>query len=77
MPAGKPAGVRCVQLDEYEGCRLFGRLERPAVCASLQPSADMCGASRDQALRWLSALEANTRPSHDCQRGCSQPLSKK
>ena len=26
MPQGKPAGVRCVQLDADERCRLFGKL---------------------------------------------------
>jgi hypothetical protein len=35
MPQGKPAGVRCIQLDEANRCRIFGRPERPAVCASL------------------------------------------
>lgn len=62
MPHGKPAGVRCVQLDEHNRCRLFGRPERPAVCGSLQPSADMCGNSAPAAMRWLSALEAATNP---------------
>jgi Fe-S-cluster containining protein len=62
MPHGKPAGVRCVQLDEHNRCRLFGRPERPAVCGSLQPSADMCGNSAHAAMRWLSALEAATNP---------------
>ena len=62
MPQGKPAGVRCVQLDEADRCRLFGRPERPAVCASLQPDEAMCGDSREQAMRWLSGLEAQTRP---------------
>ncbi|MCB1812690.1 MAG: YkgJ family cysteine cluster protein, partial [Candidatus Competibacteraceae bacterium] len=41
MLQGKPAGVRCVQLDEQNQCRLFGRPERPKVCVSLQASADM------------------------------------
>jgi hypothetical protein len=62
MPNGKPAGVRCVQLDEHDRCRIFGRPERPAVCASLKPSATMCGESREQALRYLSRLEEQTRP---------------
>ncbi|MBQ0945682.1 YkgJ family cysteine cluster protein [Ideonella sp. 4Y16] len=62
MPQGKPAGVRCVQLDDADRCRIFGRPERPAVCASLQPCEDMCGDSREQAMRWLSGLEAQTRP---------------
>ncbi|MEI0618555.1 YkgJ family cysteine cluster protein, partial [Pseudomonas aeruginosa] len=30
MPAGKPAGVRCLHLDENHLCGLFGRPERPA-----------------------------------------------
>jgi Fe-S-cluster containining protein len=62
MPQGKPAGVPCVQLDEGLRCRLFGRPERPAVCASLQPSASMCGESAAQALRWLGQMEALTAP---------------
>jgi hypothetical protein len=61
MPAGKPAGVRCIQLDEHERCRLFGRPERPAVCASLQPDRAMCGGNRDEALRGLAWLEQATR----------------
>lgn len=60
MPAGKPAGMRCVQLDEANCCRIFGRSERPAVCASLKPAMDMCGDSSEQALRWLMDLEQLT-----------------
>ncbi|HVZ42544.1 MAG TPA: YkgJ family cysteine cluster protein [Ramlibacter sp.] len=60
MPAGKPAGVRCVQLDEADRCRLFASPERPKVCASLRPSAQMCGDSRTHALRYLRRLEAMT-----------------
>lgn len=62
MPQGKPAGTRCVQLDEQGACRLFGRPERPAVCRSLAPSAEMCRSSPAQALQWLRALEASTLP---------------
>jgi len=60
MPDGKPAGVRCVQLDERLQCRLFGSPERPSVCASLQPSQEMCGGSRDHALHYLARLDALT-----------------
>jgi len=60
MPLGKPAGVRCIQLDEHEGCRLFGRPERPAVCGGLKPQAEMCGDSREHALLWLRRLETLT-----------------
>ena len=62
MPQGKPAGVRCVQLDEADRCRLFGRPERPAFCASLKPGPEMCGHSREEALAILAALEVATRP---------------
>lgn len=62
MPAGKPAGVPCVQLDAQLRCRLFGRPERPAVCGSLQPVAEMCGTDRTHALHWLSTLESATTP---------------
>ncbi|UZG44327.1 YkgJ family cysteine cluster protein [Caldimonas thermodepolymerans] len=60
MPDGKPAGVPCVQLDERLGCRLFGRPERPAVCASLQPEPQMCGTGREHALQWLAWMERAT-----------------
>ena len=62
MPRGKPAGVRCVQLDAAGRCRLFGDPRRPAVCGSLQPTREMCGDGRDHALRWLSRLESDTQP---------------
>lgn len=62
MPQGKPAGVRCVQLDEQERCRIFGHPERPAVCASLQPDPLMCGSHREHAISWLSELESLTQP---------------
>jgi hypothetical protein len=62
MPNGKPAGVRCVQLDADQRCMIFGKPERPAFCAGLQPSAEMCGESREQAMVWITALEAATRP---------------
>jgi uncharacterized protein len=62
MPDGKPAGMRCIQLDEHDRCRLFGRPERPAVCASLQPNLTMCGENRERALHYLSWLEEQTRP---------------
>ncbi|MDZ7592709.1 MAG: YkgJ family cysteine cluster protein [Rubrivivax sp.] len=62
MPQGKPAGVRCVQLDAQQRCRLFGQPERPAVCASLKPALQMCGESREHALTWLARLEVATVP---------------
>lgn len=62
MPHGKPAGVRCAQLTADDRCAIFGRPERPPVCSSLQPDPDMCGDSREQAMRWLGHVEAVTAP---------------
>lgn len=62
MPAGKPAGMPCVQLDEQLRCRLFGLPQRPAVCVSLKPAVDMCGDSPERAMAWLARLDRETRP---------------
>ena len=60
MPRGKPAGVRCAQLDDANRCMIFGRPERPAVCASLKPAREMCGESAGEAIAWLTRLEQAT-----------------
>jgi hypothetical protein len=60
MPDGKPAGVRCVQLDEANRCRLFGDPARPAVCRSLKPEPSMCGDRNDEAMATLAAWERLT-----------------
>ncbi len=57
MPHGKPAGVRCVQLTPDNACAIFGKPERPAVCAHLRPTDDMCRNSAEEALAYLIALE--------------------
>ncbi|HUH59915.1 MAG TPA: YkgJ family cysteine cluster protein [Candidimonas sp.] len=62
MPAGKPAGVRCIQLDENGRCLIFGHPARPSVCSSLQPEPAMCGVNREHALHWLEKLEEVTAP---------------
>ena len=60
MPNGKPAGVRCVQLNELNQCMIFGKPDRPAVCESLQPSTEMCGETREYAMHYLSRLDELT-----------------
>jgi len=62
MPHGKPAGVRCIQLDDQERCRIFDDPRRPAVCRSLAPSEVMCGPDRVHAMTWLTRLEEATAP---------------
>ncbi|MFJ7567052.1 YkgJ family cysteine cluster protein [Herminiimonas sp. NPDC097707] len=60
MPNGKPAGVRCVQLADDYRCRIFGQPERPLVCSSLRPQQEMCGATREEAMIYLTTLERLT-----------------
>lgn len=60
MPQGKPAGARCVQLDDLNRCRIFGLPERPAVCLRLKPEPAMCGADATEALAYLTRLEQAT-----------------
>lgn len=62
MPNGKPANTPCVQLDPHQRCKIFGSPLRPKVCAGLQPAAEMCGRTRQQAMEHLIHLEALTAP---------------
>jgi Fe-S-cluster containining protein len=62
MPQGKPAGVRCVQLNELNQCLIFGLPSRPLVCASLMPTLEMCGHNAAEAFAYLERLEIETQP---------------
>lgn len=62
MPRGKPANTRCVQLTDENLCAIFTSPLRPAVCAGLQPSIEMCHDDRQQAMVWLLELEQMTAP---------------
>lgn len=61
MPQGKPAGARCVQLTAQNTCALFGKPERPKVCVDFKATQEFCGENTDQALRFLSELENQTK----------------
>ena len=56
-----------MQLDDDNRCMIFGDPRRPVVCASLRASVEMCGANdnvaatRVHAMKFLSALETQTR----------------
>jgi len=62
MPAGKPAGVRCVQLTPNNLCGLFGDPRRPAVCRDFSASPEVCGTGAAEAFARLAALESDTAP---------------
>lgn len=60
MEQGKPAGVRCIQLDEHNLCKLFGDPSRPKVCDQFKACADVCGETSAQALANITELERLT-----------------
>ncbi|HXG59262.1 MAG TPA: YkgJ family cysteine cluster protein [Thermoanaerobaculia bacterium] len=61
MPAGKPAGVRCIHLTDDHRCALYGSPERPEVCNTLRASVEMCGDDARHAFDFLARLERLTR----------------
>lgn len=63
MPHGKPAGVICAHLDRATRlCMIWGTENYPPVCRNFAPAPGHCGASREEALALLAALEAATAP---------------
>ena len=67
MANGKLAGLRCIQLTDDNRCAIFADPGRPAVCASLKASTEMCGSdsnvarTQQYALAFLQRLECATR----------------
>ena len=62
MKGGKPAGVRCVHLTPDRKCSIHETGEYPGVCARLTPTAEMCGATFEEATDYLERLERLTTP---------------
>lgn len=60
MPHGKRAGERCLHLTAERLCGLFGQPQRPEVCAAFSADPDVCGDSREEAIRLLGWLEQAT-----------------
>jgi uncharacterized protein len=57
MPNGKPAGVRCIHLNDALGCSIFDSPERPKVCHGFKAEELVCGNNREEAFQILSFLE--------------------
>lgn len=62
MPQGKKAGERCLHLDEHYGCLIHGLEDYPKVCRELRPDVEMCGETREEAMKYLEELERLTAP---------------
>jgi len=61
MPNGKLAGQTCVQLTEDNKCKIFNQRQRPQVCSKFRPEQDVCGETREQALKNINLLENSTK----------------
>ncbi|MDD1781350.1 YkgJ family cysteine cluster protein [Enterovibrio sp. ZSDZ35] len=60
MPNGKPAGQRCIQLNDDNLCKIFGQPDRPAVCSQFKADRDICGSTNQYAIDVLTELESLT-----------------
>ena len=60
MPEGKPAGVRCLHLNDNNLCNLFGHPDRPKICGGFTPEELFCGSCREEAVNNLRELEILT-----------------
>ena len=60
MPNGKAAGERCLQLSAENLCTIFGQPERPSVCSAFEADIEVCGNSREEAIRLIGWWEQMT-----------------
>jgi len=63
MPDGKPAGVRCVNLDDRDYCKVWNTPDYPAVCHGFLAENIACGQSREEAIVLLTIMEQQTQTS--------------
>lgn len=61
MPDGKPAGVRCVNLDVENNCRIYNSNSYPQVCRDFKASPEMCGENNDFAFDYFRRLEESLK----------------
>lgn len=61
MPNGKPAGVRCVQLNSDNLCMLFGDPSRPKTCLNFKAVEWSCGTKNEDAFKILKWMEDESK----------------
>jgi Fe-S-cluster containining protein len=57
MEGGKPAGVRCIHLDDERRCKIFKSPLRPKVCNGFKAEKMVCGNSFEEAMSILKQWE--------------------
>lgn len=60
MPNGKPAGVRCVNLDNSNNCIIHNSELYPSICRSFSADIEMCGTTNEHAYKYIEELEVYT-----------------
>lgn len=60
MPNGKPAGVRCINLDKNGHCKIHNTPEYPKVCRDFKADPEFCGKTNEEALKNMTELEKLT-----------------
>jgi len=55
-PQGKPAGLRCNNLNDDNTCRLHGTSDYPEVCDSYRAEKEFCGDTFEEAKEILIKL---------------------
>jgi len=61
MPHGKPAGIRCINLDCDNWCTMYATEQYPPVCRNFKSSYEMCGETKEHAETYLKRLEELTK----------------
>ena len=57
MPFGKPAGLRCIKLNDENLCTIHEKDNYPLVCKNFKMNYETCGTSAEQAIYNLEILE--------------------
>jgi uncharacterized protein len=57
MENGKPAGVRCVHLNDDFLCDIFNSSKRPQICINFIFDPMICGKTKEEAMQIMNGLE--------------------
>lgn len=58
MPKGKPAGTKCIHLQEDYKCAIYEHPKRPIICHNFKADPLVCGNSQEEAKNIFIELES-------------------
>lgn len=62
MPEGKPPGVRCINLDNKNRCKIHNSSIYPDVCMNFTADKFYCGNTDEEAYYLINKIEQDTKP---------------